>query len=59
MEPIDKALAQIQFQQQEENRRHHTYDEELLQYEYMKNGNQDAVPLSIQLFQGNTTGKLS
>ena len=25
MEPIDKALAQIQFQQQEENRRHHTF----------------------------------
>ena len=59
MKSIDKVLAQIQFQQQEENRRHHTYDEGLLQYEYMKNGNPDAIPLSIHLFQGNTTGKLS
>lgn len=59
MNPMEKTLSEIKFVRQEHSWRHHTYDEELLQYEYMKNGNQEAIPLSIRLFQGNTTGTLS
>ncbi|WNS82274.1 AraC family transcriptional regulator [Domibacillus sp. DTU_2020_1001157_1_SI_ALB_TIR_016] len=59
MTSIAKTLSEITFKRKEEKQRHHTYDEELMQYEYMKNGNMDAIPLGIKLFQSNTTGTLS
>jgi len=52
-------MAAVRFARQEEERRHHTYDEELLQYEKMKEGDMEAIPMSIAMFRGNLLGKLS
>ena len=54
-----RAMAAVRFARQEEERRHHTYDEELLQYEKMKEGDMEAIPMSIAMFRGNLLGKLS
>ena len=60
METVDKELARVGFDYQEDARRHHTYDEELLQYELMKKGDLEAaLPQARKLFRGNLTGKLS
>ena len=54
MKSIEKALSDIRFKQKEEQIHHHTYDEELLQYECMKNGDlENAIPLSIKLFRSD------
>jgi len=60
MKSIEKVLSDIRFKQKEEQIHHHTYDEELLQYECMKNGDlENAIPLSIKLFRSDLTGHLS
>ena len=55
----NKQLILSAFIQREEERYHHSYDEELLQYEYIREGDMRSVPESIRLFRGNINGNLS
>jgi AraC-like DNA-binding protein len=52
-------LTYLSFLQREEEKYHHTYDEELLQYEYLRDGDMRAVEESKRLFRSGITGKLS
>ncbi|MDO5292441.1 MAG: helix-turn-helix domain-containing protein [bacterium] len=54
-----KALVHTTFAQREEERYHHSYDEELLQYEYVRNGDMRSIDESKRLFRSNITGILS
>lgn len=47
---MDEALSETFFKNREKNFRHFTYDEEMLQYEEMKDGNPDAIRLGRQMF---------
>ena len=55
----DKELAIAVFRQREEERYHHGYDEELLQYEYLRDGDMRSVEESKRIFRTGITGKLS
>ena len=55
----NKQLVIASFLQREADIPHHTYDEELLQYEYLKNGDLRAVEESKKFFRSETMGKLS
>lgn len=55
----DKKLAYLSFIQRENAGYHHTYDEELLQYEYLRDGDPRAIEESKRLFRSGITGKLS
>ena len=55
----NKQLVIASFLQRESDIPHHTYDEELLQYEYLKNGDLRAVEESKKFFRSETMGKLS
>lgn len=55
----EKQLHYMSFLNRENNSRHHYYDEEMLQYEYLKTGNFDAIEESIRMFSSPTTGYLS
>ena len=54
-----KLLSDMAFRQREEGRYHHTYAEELLQYEYLRNGDFRSIDESIRMFRYNINGKLS
>lgn len=54
-----QELVHTTFLQREEGRYHHTYDEELLQYEYVRDGDMRSVEESKRLFRGGINGKLS
>lgn len=54
-----KQLTIASFLQREDNRYHHGYEEELLQFLYLMNGDMRSVRESERLFCGNTTGRLS
>ena len=56
---MQDKLVQTTFLQREEDRYHHTYDEELLQYEYVKAGDPRSIEESKRLFRTGITGKLS
>ena len=58
-ETLNKRLVYLAFLQREENIYHHTYNEELLQYEYVKNGDMRSVEESKRLFRTGITGQLS
>lgn len=55
----NKSLVYQTFLQREEEQYHHTYDEELLQYEYVRDGDMRSIEESKRLFRGSSTGKLS
>ena len=55
----DQKLAYLSFIQRENEGYHHTYDEELLQYEYLRDGDPRAIEESMRLFRSGITGKLS
>lgn len=55
----EKQLTHTAFLQRENMERHHTYDEELLQYQYIQEGNMASVEESMRLFRSGITGKLS
>lgn len=55
----DQKLAYLSFIQRENEGYHHTYDEELLQYEYLRDGDSRAIEESKRLFRSGITGKLS
>ena len=56
---IRQALTKLTFENQENNFSHHTYNDDMLQYEYMKRGDMEAIPFGKKLFEGATTGTLS
>lgn len=56
---IDAALARLTLKHREENYRHHTYDEDMGQYEYVKRGDMRAIEIGRRMFEGPTTGSVS
>ncbi len=57
---IDQALARLALEQRERDFHHHTYDEDMMQYEYLKNGKlEEALNVGRKMFEGPTTGSLS
>lgn len=56
---IDKQMAITEYLQREEDLYHHSYDEELLQYEYLRDGDIRSVEESKRLFRTGITGLLS
>ena len=55
----NKRLIIANFLQRETHTYHHSYDEELLQYEYLRDGDLRSVEESKRLFRTGITGKLS
>ena len=55
----DKQLMHTAFLQREENRYHHTYEEELLQYEYIRLGDKRSIEESKRMFRTGISGRLS
>lgn len=58
-ESFQKKLTYTTYFHREMDFRHHTYDEEMLQYEYLKEGNLKAVEESLKFFGGKNVGHLS
>ena len=56
---INKKVAVTEYLQREEELYHHSYDEELLQYEYLREGDIRSVEESKRLFRTGITGHLS
>ena len=56
---IAESLARLTFEHREEEFRHHTYDEDLYQYELIRRGDIKAVEEGKRMFEGATTGSLS
>ena len=56
---IDKQMAITEYLQREEELYHHSYDEELLQYEFLRDGDIRSVEESKRLFRTGITGHLS
>jgi AraC-like DNA-binding protein len=56
---IDTKLVYTTFLQREKVRYHHSYDEELLQYEYVRDGDIRSIEESKRLFRTGITGQLS
>lgn len=56
---MQKALAETAFHNREKNFRHMAYDEEMLQYELMKQGDEQSIPLGRQIFDSVTPTLLS
>lgn len=54
-----KKLIHTTFLQREYALRHHTYDEEMLQYEYVKRGDMRSIQESQRIFKNGNTGTLS
>ena len=59
IENIDKKVAYLEFIHRENNLRHHSYDEEMLQYEYVKNGDIRAIELAKKKFNSFKVGHRS
>lgn len=59
IENIDKKVAYLEFIHRENNLRHHSYDEEMLQYEYVKNGDIRAIELAKKRFNSFKLGHRS
>ncbi|MCM1507997.1 MAG: AraC family transcriptional regulator [Ruminococcus flavefaciens] len=58
-ENINKKLEYLEFLNRENNFSHHKYDEEMLQYEYIKNGDLRAVDESKKMIRSENSGHLS
>ena len=56
---IDKQVAVTEYLHREEDLYHHSYDEELLQYEYLRDGDLRSVEESKRIFRTGITGHLS
>lgn len=56
---IAEALKRITFEHREADYRHHTYDEDMFQYELIKNGDLRSLEVGKRMFEGPTTGHLS
>ena len=56
---IAEALKRIAFEHREADYHHHTYDEDMFQYELVKNGDLKSLEIGKRMFEGPTTGHLS
>ena len=56
---IAEALKRISFEHREADYHHHTYDEDMFQYELIKNGDLQSLVIGKKLFEGPNTGFLS
>lgn len=56
---IEKKITHLQFLQRENSIKHHSYGEETLAYEYIKQGDMKAVTEGIRIFQSSSVGHLS
>ena len=56
---IAQSLERLTFEHREADFRHHTYDEDMHQYELVKRGDLRAMEVGRQMFEGPTTGSLS
>lgn len=56
---MDQVLQETFFQNRENEFSHSTYDEEMLQYTYLKNGDYRAVPEGRKMFENAAEGILS
>ena len=56
---LDTDLVSFSFAQREEEHYHHSYDEELLQYEYLRDGDLRSIGESQRMFRTGITGQLS
>ncbi len=56
---LEKKIAHLQFIQRENSIKHHSYREEVLSYEYIKQGDMKAVTEGVRIFRSNTVGLLS
>lgn len=56
---LEKKIAHLQFIQRENSLKHHSYREEVLSYEYIKQGDMKAVTEGVRIFRSNTVGLLS
>lgn len=58
-ETMEGKVAHLEFLNREMGIRHHGYDEELLQYEYIKNGDMRAIAEATRMFRAGNVGHLS
>ena len=56
---IDEALKRLTFQHREEDYHHHSYEEDMGQYEFIRRGDLRALEVGKRMFEGPTTGSLS
>ncbi len=56
---IEESLARLSFEHREEQFHHHSYDEDLYQYELIRRGDLKALEVGKRMFEGATTGSLS
>ena len=56
---IAEALEKLAFDNRETNFQHHTYEEDLRQYEYIRQGSMKAISVGKKMFEGPTTGSIS
>lgn len=56
---IAESLERLTFEHREADYRHHTYDEDMHQYELVKRGDMSALEVGRRMFEGPTTGSLS
>ncbi|MBR3019441.1 MAG: helix-turn-helix transcriptional regulator [Clostridia bacterium] len=56
---IAEALERLAFENRETNFQHHTYEEDLRQYEYIRQGNKKAISVGKKMFEGPATGSIS
>lgn len=58
-ESIEKKITHLQFIQRENSFKHHSYSEEVLSYEYIKQGDMKAVTEGMRIFHSDEVGHLS
>lgn len=58
-ETIDKKVVYLEYMNRENSFRHHSYNEEMLQYDYIKKGDLRAVEEARRIFTSDTVGHLS
>ncbi len=56
---IEESLARLTFEHREDQFHHHTYDEDMYQYELLRRGDPKALEIGKRMFEGPTTGSLS
>ena len=56
---IEESLARLSFEHREDAYHHHSYDEDLYQYELLRRGDEKAIEVGKKMFEGKTTGSLS
>lgn len=56
---LERKITHLQFVERENSIRHHSYREEVLSYEYIKQGDMKAVEEGMRIFHSDTVGHLS